>query len=444
MPPRKYDYVIVGNSAAGVNAAQAIRSADPRGSIAIFSEDGMHVYSRPMISYLVAGQTDLRRMLYRPRNFYEANNIDFQRGIKVTAVEAASRKIKTSDRRTLSFGRLLLATGSAPFIPPVPGLDHVPYQTFISYDDAQALMRATRKEGRRVLVIGAGLIGVKAAEAAHARGARVTVVEKMDRILPAALDTAVSGMVSERCQASGMEVITGQGVAEIVPAGKPGAGPGGSGKGGGAAVLESGAEVEFDTLVVAVGVVPRANLAREAGIKVNRGVLVDEHLETDHPGIYAAGDVAEAWDLVWEEPRVNALWPNAVLQGKYAGWNMAGEEREYPGSQGLNSVEFFGLPVLSAGVVNPPDDTYEVVSARLPGGGYKKVVIRDDVLMGMIFAGDIERAGILTSLIQERSPLKRVKGQLLSDSFGQIYLPKAVRESRVLQGRAGLAARREA
>jgi NAD(P)H-nitrite reductase large subunit len=434
MTPRKYDYVIVGNSAAGVNAAQAIREVDLAGSVAIFSREGLHTYSRPMISYLVAGTTDLRRMYYRPKNFYDVNRVDFLQGIGVTAIDAGGHKLKTTDKRTLSWDKLLLATGSVPFIPPIPGLDKAGYQTFIDYDDAQALIRATRKEGQRVLVIGAGLIGMKAAEAAHARGARVTVVEKMDRILPAALDAPVSAMVHERCGAHGLEVITGQGVAEVAPAGKA----------GGTAVLEQGGEVEFDTLVVAVGVTPRVELARGAGLELNRGILVDEHLETSHHGIYAAGDVAEAWDLVWEEPRVNALWPNATLQGKYAGWNMAGETCAYPGSQGLNSVEFFGLPVVSAGVVNPPDPTFEVMSARTPGGGYRKVVIRDDILVGMIIAGEVERAGILTSMIQERTRLRRFKAQLLNESFGHIFLPKAVRESRVLEGKAGLAARREA
>lgn len=434
MAPRKYDYVIVGNSAAGVNAAQAVREVDLAGSLAVFSREGLHTYSRPMISYLVAGTTDLRRMYYRPKNFYDLNRIDFFQGIGVTALDAGARKLKTSDKRTISWGKLLLATGSVPFAPPIPGLDKVPCQTFIDYDDAQSLIRATRREGRRVLVIGAGLIGMKAAEAAHARAARVTVVEKMDRILPAALDATVSAMVHDRCAAAGLEVIIGQGVAEILPAAKS----------GGTAVLEQGGELEFDTLVVAVGVNPHTELARSAGLELNRGILVDEHLETSHPGIYAAGDVAEAWDLVWEEPRVNALWPNAVLQGKYAGWNMAGEPCEYPGSQGLNSVEFFGLPVLSAGVVNPPDSSFEETSRRMPGGGYKKVVVKEDILVGMIVAGDVERAGILTSLIQERTRLRRIKGQLLNDSFGHIYLPRAVRDSRVLAGKAGLAARKEA
>jgi NAD(P)H-nitrite reductase large subunit len=434
MTARKYDYVIVGNSAAGVNAAQAIRQLDLAGSLAIFSDEGLHTYSRPMISYLVAGEADLRKMYYRPRNFYDNYRIDFFQGIGVKAVDPGRHTVRTSDKRTFAWENLLLATGSSPFIPPIPGLDGTSWQTFIDYDDAQALIRATRKEGRRVLVIGAGLIGMKAAEAAYARNALVTVVEKMDRILPAALDAAVSAMVHDRCAAHGLEVITGQGVAEVIP----------TGKSGGKAILEKGEEVEFDTLVVAVGVTPRVELARAAGLKLNRGILVDEHMATSHPGIYAAGDVAEAWDLVWEEPRVNALWPNATLQGKYAGWNMTGEPRAYPGSQGLNAVEFFGLPVLSAGIVNPPDSTYEEMSARTPGGGYKKVVVRDDILVGMIAAGDVERAGILTSLIQERTRLRRLKGQLLSESFGHIYLPQAVRESRVLAGKAGLAARKEA
>jgi NAD(P)H-nitrite reductase large subunit len=434
MAARSYDYLIVGNSAAGVNAAAAVREMDGRGSMAVFSEEDADAYSRPLISYLVAGEADRRKMAYRPPSFYRELGVDLFRGVGVLEVDYEGRRVRTSERRSVGWKKLLLATGSSPFIPPVPGLEGVDYLTFMSYGDARELIKATRQPGKRVLVMGAGLIGMKAAEAALARSARVTVVEKMERILPAALDEEASRMVHARCRERGLEVVTGNSVAAIEPAGGA----------KGTAVLEGGEEVGFDLLLVAVGVRPRLELVGEGGPAVNRGILVDERLATDIPGVHAAGDVAEAWDIVWEEPRVNALWPNAALQGKYAGWNMAGSSRPYPGTLSMNSVEFFGLPVVSAGIVNPPDPSFKEMSVRLPGGTYKKMVVKEGLLVGMLVAGDIERAGIYTSLIQERAPLRRIQGQLLSESFGHVYLPRAVRRSRILEGEAGIKARRGA
>lgn len=434
MAAQGFDYVIVGNSAAGVNAAAALREADPEGSVAVFTEEDRLAYSRPLISYLVAGEVDERRMVYRGVSFYRRLAVELFRGEKVLEIDYRRKRFRTSQRRALAWKKLLLATGSEPSVPPVPGLKEVPWKTFIGWDDARALLRATRHPGCRVLVMGAGLIGMKAAEAALARSARVTVVEMMDRILPNALDAEASRMVEERCRERGMEVITGCKLMGIEP----------RGRGSGIAALDDGSEVGFDLLLVAAGVKPRLELVGEGGPSVNRGILVDESLMTDLPGVYAAGDAAEAWDMVWEEPRVNALWPNATLQGKYAGWNMAGRQAPYPGSLSMNSVEFFGLPVLSAGVVNPPDPSFREMTEHFPDGTYKKVVIHNDRLVGMLVAGDIERAGIYTSLIQERMPLRRLKGTLLSRSFGHVYLPQAVRRSRILEGEAGIRAGRGA
>lgn len=428
----KFDYVIVGNSAAGVNAGEAIRALDKSGSIAIFGEEDLPVYSRPMISYLVSGEASFQKMLYRPRSFYQRNGITFFRGVKVIRVDPAKAMVTASSGEVFRWGKLLLATGSLPFIPPIEGLEEVRYQTFVNYADAQGMIKATANRGRKVLIVGAGLIGMKAAEAAYARGAQVTVVEKMKRILPAALDGEVSRRVEELCNSRGLRIITGESVKEVVPAAR------GKIPFRGRAILEGGDGADFDILVIAVGVVPRVELARQAGLAVNRGVLVDEFLRSSQDDIYAAGDVAEAFDLVWEEPRVNALWPNAALQGRYAGWNMAGEDRVYPGSQGMNAVEFFGLPVLSAGIVNPPDENYEVIASRLEGGGYRKVVIKDGVLVGMIVAGEVERAGILNSLIQEKARVRRFKHSLVQESFSHIYLPRAVRQARIYEGQAGI------
>ncbi|MBC7248291.1 MAG: NAD(P)/FAD-dependent oxidoreductase [Actinobacteria bacterium] len=424
---KSYRYAVIGNSAAAVNACDAIRSLDGEGSLAVFSEERYRCYSRPLISYLVAGEVSAHGMYYRPARYYQNMGIDFHAGVKVTSLDPAGHLLVTREGEKVKWRKLLLATGFRPFIPPIEGLEEVDYLTFVDWDDAKRMLRLTAKPVAS-LVIGAGLIGMKAAEALHARGSAVTVVEKMERVLPLALDERASAMVSERCRRENIGIITGQSVSRLEPRG------GHRGK----AVLEDGSEVPFDLLVVAVGVRPRVELAEEAGLECAGGVLVDKHQRTSHEDVFAAGDAVKAMDLVRGEPAVNALWPIAALQGKYAGMNMAGREVPYPGGNSMNAVEFFGLPVLSAGVVNPPDATYEVITRQGDDGDYRKVVLRGDVLVGMLVAGNIERAGILTSLIQERANVRRVKGFLLEEGFGHIHFPRSVREERIIEAVAGL------
>jgi NAD(P)H-nitrite reductase large subunit len=423
-----YDYAIVGNSAAAINACDAIRSLDGEGRLAVFAEEKRRCYSRPLISYLVMGEIGEKGMYYRPSGYYRRWGIDFYPGTAVRKVDAERHLLETSRGERFKWRKLLLATGFRPFIPPVEGLEEARYLTFVSWDDAGAMIRLTSRP-LRALVMGAGLIGMKAAESLHARGCHVVVVEKMDRILPLALDETASEMVAARCREAGMEILTGRSVSRVT------AGGGYRGR----ALLDDGAEVDFDLLVVAVGVRPRTELAEEAGLECRGGIVVDEYQRTSRPGVFAAGDVALAFDLVRGEAAVNALWPVAAMQGKYAGLNMAGREVPYPGGNSMNAVEFFGLPVLSAGVVNPPDDSYEVIVRRGENGDYRKVVVRGGLLVGMLMAGKIERAGILTSLIQERANVRRIKNFLLEEGFGHIHFPRSMREERIVEAVAGLA-----
>jgi NAD(P)H-nitrite reductase large subunit len=353
----------------------------------------------------------------------------------VTKLTLSRRTLTTDAKETHKWEKLLLATGSVPFVPPIPGLEAIDYLSFIGWDDAKRLSALVKNRKPRVLIVGAGLIGMKAAEALAGGLAQVTVVEKMERILPLALDDEASRMVSERFRTAGVELLNGTSVTGFTSV------PGTKVK---QATLEDGSTVEFDILIMAVGVRPRAELAQAAGIKVNRGIVADDHLRTSDKNVFAAGDVAEAPDVVFGDHRVNALWPNAALQGKYAGLNMAGANTPCPGSTSMNSVEFFGLPVLSAGLVNPPGNAgeYEVISRRDEDGYYRKAVLRDNVIVGMITTGEVDRAGILTSLIQERANVKRFKSALLDESFSHIYFPKAVRWDRIYEGKVGVDAQR--
>ena len=422
----RYRYAIVGNSAAAINACECIRDGDGKGSMVLLAEERYRCYSRPLISYLLAGKIGPSALFYRSKDFYRRMGVDFRCGERVVSVFPEEHELLTAAGRRLRWEKLLLATGSRPFVPGVEGLPESGYFTFTSWDDARELMKWVRP-GKRALVMGAGLIGMKASEALQARGVRVTVVEKMERILPATLDEYASGMVAERCVAHGLELLTGRSVLSVEPE-----------KGmGGKAFLDDGSELAYDLLVVAVGMRPRSELAVEAGLRCSGdAVLVDEHLRTSHPSIFAAGDLAAAHDLLSGRPAVNALWPLAALQGKFAGWNMAGRKVAYPGGNPMNSVELFGMPVLSAGVVDPPDGSYRVL-ARKTDGGYRKVVLKDDRLVGLLLAGDIEGAGLLTALLREGVSVRGFLTYLVEPGFGFSHLPPRWRKERMREGCRG-------
>jgi NAD(P)H-nitrite reductase large subunit len=258
--------------------------------------------------------------------------------------------------------------------------------------DAEAI-RETAKGKDKAVVIGAGRVGMKAASVLKRLGLKVTVMEKLDRVLPLQFDHAAGEIVGARLKAQGMELVLGQGIRAVHET-----------KGRATGVeMEDGRPIKADVIVVATGVEPNTRLADGAGIAVHRGILVDRFLQTSIPDIYAAGDVVEMPDLVAGEPGVSGLWTNAVEMGNAAGRNMTGEKLEYAGPFNvLNALDVAGLPTVSVGITDPaPGGVFEIISRRR-GDTYRKLVLRDGVLVGALLVGDIEAAGVLTGLIRRK------------------------------------------
>ena len=253
-------YVIIGNSAGAVGCVEGIRKTDPEGSITLIASEPHHTYSRPLISYLLCGLTDEERMKYRGNSFYEDNNVDARLGVTVTKIDPAAKTVTTDSGETVSYDKLLIATGSNPFIPPMAGLDSVEKKfTFMTLDSAKALDAALTPDSR-VLIVGAGLIGLKCAEGILDKVKEITVVDLADRILPSILDKDGSDIMQKHIEKHGVKFILSDSVKEFD---------------GGAATLNSGKNVDFDVLVIAVGVRPATALAKEAGLNVNRGIVTD-------------------------------------------------------------------------------------------------------------------------------------------------------------------------
>ena len=196
-------------------------------------------------------------------------------------------------------------------------------------------------------------------------------------------------------------------------------------------ILDNGAAIPCDLVVVAIGVLPRPELALDAQLEINRGIVVDHHMATNHPGVYACGDVAEAYDFVYRENRLTPIWPNAYVGGRIAGLNMAGVTTEYPGGTAINSLNYFGIDIASAGMpIAPDDDGYETISKQ-DGNIYQKVILKDDLIMGMIFVGNTEKSGIIFGLMRDRVNVESFKQSLLTDDFGLAFFPRALWQERL-------------
>ena len=388
-------YVIIGGSAAAIGCIEGIRSVDKTGEIILITRETEWNYSRPLISYLLEGKTTRDKMWCRPDSFFTRNGVTVKAGVLATALDAGDRTVRLSTGERLAYDRLLAATGSRPFVPPIPGLE-TGERTFCfqTLSDASALAEALRPESR-VLILGAGLTGVKCAEGIRGLCAQIAIADLAPRVLPAVLDDTAAAMVQARMEEKGVRFYLNDSAAAFR---------------GNTARLQSGTELEFDVLVTAVGVRPNTQLVADAGGAVDRGILVDGRCATTLPDVYAAGDCAQGYDAVSGEKRMLPLWPNAMLQGETAGINMAGGRADYTQGIALNASGVFGLHMITAG-------SYEGESFTVQrDGSYKRLVTADGVLKGVIMVGDVSRAGIYTDLIRKKKPLSEIDFDLIRES----------------------------
>ena len=408
-------YVLIGNSAAAVACVEGIRQRDREGDITMVTNEPYHTYSRPLISYLLAGKTDRERMKYRPDDFYEKNRCELIAVVSADHLEPKRKTVVLSDGRELPYDRLLVAAGSSPAVPPIKGLEAVENMTtFLSLDDALRLEEMLTPFSR-VLILGAGLIGLKCAEGIAGKAKSITVVDMADHILPSILDQEASAPVQRRLEEHGIEFVLSDAAQELYPD---------------RAVLKSGRDIRFDILVMAVGVRPNVRLVQNAGGAVKRGIVTDSRGQTSIPDVYAAGDCTESRDITTGEEKVLALLPNAYLQGECAGINMAGGNQSYDKAIPMNSIGFFGLHLMTAGSCGGE------VYLEKNGGNYKKLFVRENRLAGYILIGDVARAGIYTSLIREQTPLSALDFELIRQK-PQLMAFSRTKRNEMLGGNVG-------
>lgn len=400
-------YLIVGSSHAGLSALEAIRMQDEEGSTTLLTQEKHLPYSPTILPYVVSGLVDAKEAFLRDEEAVNRYGAEFKRDAKVVRVEPQTRTVKLQTGEGIQYEKLLLATGARPMLPPISGLEDAPYHVLRTLDDAIGLHRAAQK-AKSAIVLGAGLIGMHAAENLAKRGRKVTVVEAMPHILPGYFDEQAAGLVQRVFSDNGIKILTGSAVTHA------------SGSDGGCVVsLESGEEISADLLMVATGVKCNIDYLAESGIEVDEGILVDEMMRTNAEGIWAAGDVAQAQSFFGDGKHINAILPNAVEQGRTAGRDMVGDPavRPFPGGLPMNTYRFMGHNAFSVGMSQLPetDEGYEVEQVSLPKSlYYQKLIFKGGRLVGASGINANVDPGIMLQLIGRKVDLEEVKTQFVA------------------------------
>ncbi|MFH1540271.1 MAG: FAD-dependent oxidoreductase [Elusimicrobiota bacterium] len=397
------NYLIIGASAAGISCIEAIRSIDKEGKVTVVSNENYPIYSRCLLSYYLAETISEEKLKYRDDDFYKKNNVNTIFGKKVELV-LPDKKVKLSDGTIIPYDKLLIATGSHSKMEKILGVQLENVFGLRNIEDAKKIEKDLSKTNIAV-ILGGGLIGLRAAYALHMRGIKVVIVVKSKYVLSQMLDEEGAMFVQKKIESEGIKIITGFAAKEIY----------GDKKVSGV-VLENGEKINCQIVIIGKGVQANTELVKETDIKTGWGIVVDEYLQTNVRDIYAAGDVVQTNDLITGESTTNAIWPNAVIQGKIAGLNIVGKKIKYDGSMSMNSIEFFGLPTISCGITKPKTEEYEILKNKKQNF-YKKIVLKDNRIVGFVLINNIDKAGIYETLIRKKIDVSEIKDKLLENNF---------------------------
>ncbi|HOT93089.1 MAG TPA: FAD-dependent oxidoreductase [Anaerolineae bacterium] len=390
-------FVIVGGGVAGITAALELANRKS-GSVEVYSDEEYPYYYRPQLTEFLAGGITLERLLRRDLTWYKGRGIDVYLGCSVTRVDAGAHTITLADGTQVTYDRLLLATGSIPFVPPLPGSDKNGVFTWRTLADTLELERRASACGQTI-VLGGGLLGLEAARGLLGFCGNVTVLEFFPRLLPRQLDVEGATLLQQFVESLGIKVVVGAQTEAFL---------------GERAVtgvrLKDGREFPAGLVLVAAGVRCNARLAQEAGLTVDRGIVVDDHMATSAPDIYAAGDVAVYKGYTW------AIAPIAQAQGRTAAVNMAGEATPYDVVVPSTTLKVVGIDVSSVGMVNPETEDYtEIRAFDAEARTYKKIVLHDGRIVGSIVINDKKLAKDLEDRIARRETLTPDQAQALLD-----------------------------
>lgn len=397
-------YVIIGNSIAGVSAAKIIRRQDKSGSITIISKEAYTFYSKCLLPYYLRNEVGFDETILADENFYKDNNISLIKGRAATKVLTDKNKLLLDNNQEILYDKLLIATGASPIqIGNGPNIF-----SLRSFEDVERIKAAATKY-KKAVVVGAGPMGMKVAYGLKGLGCDVTVLEAGKQVFTRILSKRAAFILSKHLMNKGIEIKTNSRF--ISYDGKH-------------VKIDGTIDIDADFVVMAIGVKPNIDLLKESGVKTNAGVVVDSYMQTNIKNIYAAGDAAEAFDPVAKKYTINATWPSAVLEGETAGFNMAGIETQIKGNVSYNSIQFFGLSFVSAGVLESDDLQIEeeIIDEDIPKNLFKRLVFLDNKLVGFEFLGDVQNAGIYLDILKEQKDISQIKNRLsyLDFDYGKV------------------------
>jgi NAD(P)H-nitrite reductase large subunit len=390
-PEKGKQYLIIGNSAAGISAAREIRRRDPLGRITILSDEPTFGYSRVLLALYLAGKIGKREMIIATRDDYAQLRIMLLRGNSAESIDPKGQRVGTRKGAYLPYDRLLIATGASPRRLEIPGneLPGIHYLRKIS--DAEGIRKDLYSSPGSVLVVGGGLVSIKCLEALVHKKRKVHMVISSNRILSQMLDETASDLFLEALRKKEvsvhlqMDVLAFQGKERVE-----------------GARLSDGTFLPCSMAIIGKGVKPNVGLLEGTGIQLNEGVVVDERMAANLPSIYAAGDVAETFDLQKKKHQGQAIWPLAVEGGRVAGSNMASATSVLAGGLRMNAVELLGIKSISVGAA---EGEKVLQSLSREDSVYRKLIFSRGLLTGFLLAGDIRCAGVLTSLVKNGTPV---------------------------------------
>lgn len=390
-------YFIIGNGVAGLNAAEAIRDRDKDGRITIITAEGYHTYSRLMLSHYLGKDVEPEKLYIHPVSWYEERDIKVYLNTKVQAIDTEKRVVKT-DGGEFFYTRLVIASGSYSFIPPVEGVNKKKVFALRSFDDMVSITEAM-KSAKKAIVIGGGVLGLEAAWAIRQAGLDVSLLEFFPRLLPRQMDEEGSNILKEIVEDFGVTTYLGVETKSIL----------GQDRAEGV-LLKDGREIKADFVVFSSGVRPHIEFLNGQPIEINKGIVVDEYMRTSLDGVYAAGDVAEFKEAM------PAIWPVAQEQGKIAGMNAAGEEATYHPIPPSNMLKVMNVSCFSVGEIN--NEKGELKELKYTGNKeYYKLFLRNNVLVGAMMIGDVSKSTKIKSYVDQK---KDISAFLISDNAKEI------------------------
>lgn len=399
-------YLIVGSSHAALEALSAIRMHDSDGSVTMATRDAHRPYSPTVLPYVVSGKSAPERIGLRDADFFERNQVSFRAGLGLRKLSVDSRVAEFADGSQIAFEKALLATGASPVVPPIDGIESVPYHVLRTLDDALRL-RAAIPESKHAVVLGAGLVGMHAAENLVKAGAAVTIVEMNDRLTSGYFDDEAAALIEKAFRDNGATIRTGSRVLRLSP----------SSAGATTIALADGSTLEADLLLVAAGVRPNVEFLDGSGIAHDVGILVDERMQTSADNVWAAGDCAQARGFFVDRQIINSILPDATEQGRIAGMRMAGDPgaKTYVGGVALNTYHFFGRHAISVGSSAEPEGAQVLKRFDQASGRYLKAIFKDGRLLGMFGVNEFFDGGVMLQLIVRRIDLSDCRDRLFAD-----------------------------